>query len=85
MLHSPSVQSLKQKCLHAYTRCVHNKMGHMTTNNDIEELTSLMKNARSAFLVMGNTGDYQSLMHFVKTSKKCKKDVYPKLWQAIQN
>ena len=85
MLRLPFVQSLMQKCLHAYTRCVHNKMGHMTTNNDIEELTSLMKHARSAFLFMGNTSDYQGLMNFVKTSKKCKKDVYPRLWQAIQN
>lgn len=85
MLRLPFVQSLMQKCLHAYTRCVHNKMAHMTTNNDIEELTSLMKHARSAFLFMGNTSDYQGLMNFVKTSKKCKKDVYPRLWQAIQN
>ena len=85
MLRLPFVQSLMQKCLHAYTRCVHNKMGHMSTNNDIEELTSLMKHARSAFLFMGNTSDYQGLMNFVKTSKKCKKDVYPRLWQAIQN
>ena len=85
MLRLPFVQSLMQKCLHAYTRCVHNKMGHMTTNNDTEELTSLMKHARSAFLFMGNTSDYQGLMNFVKTSKKCKKDVYPRVWQAIQN
>ncbi len=85
MLGSPSVQLLMQKCLSAYTRCVHSKMGHMTTNNDIEELTSLMKHARSAFLFMGNTSDYQRLMNIVKTSKKCKKDVYPRLWQAIQN
>ncbi|CAF1444047.1 unnamed protein product [Rotaria sordida] len=85
ILRLPFVQSLMQKCLHAYTRCVHNKMAHMTTNNDIEELTSLMKHARSAFLFMGNTSDYQGLMNFVKTSKKCKKDVYPRLWQAIQN
>ena len=85
MLRLPFVQSLMQKCLHAYTRCVHSKMAHMTTNNDIDELTSLMKHARSAFLFMGNTSDYQGLMNFVKTSKKCKKDVYPRLWQAIQN
>lgn len=85
ILRLPFVQSLMQKCLHAYTRCVHSKMAHMSTNNDIDELTSLMKNARSAFLFMGNTSDYQGLMNFVKTSKKCKKDVYPRLWQAIQN
>ncbi|CAF0912729.1 unnamed protein product [Didymodactylos carnosus] len=85
MLRSPFLQPLMQKCLNSYTRCVHQRMAHLTTNNDIEEISSLMKNARSAFLLMGNNHGYNDLINFVKGSKKCKKDVFLKIWAAISN
>lgn len=70
---------LIQKCQQMFIACTHTKMYHITSV-EYDEFINTLRSARAAFMLTpGGMVQFTELLHSLRRSKSCKKD----LWQRI--
>lgn len=81
---SPILASLVQKCLELYKKCASAKMHHLNPSEH-DEFINMLVTARKLYFCSGNMNAFNDLLNTVRRSQKCKKDIWNKICNALNN
>ena len=73
-----------QRCIPLYNRCCLNKLHHLTINEH-EDFINMLLTARNLYYYSNNMNIFSDLLSNLRRQNKCKKDIWNKICNAINN